>query len=155
LIFNFLRRLEKTRLTTEIREREKKRPNLDYEEKSSFGAPVSFMNMFNLNVFSLLYLQLGTGQDLNILVYQSGSIRSCMYVMFHKFRTIIFFSQDSPAPGTFEVDPSFSQVINNCPPLFRTNTRTSHLEPRARVLQTSATQSIAALSIVSSDDHPC
>jgi hypothetical protein len=31
----------------------------------------------NPKAFSLLYLQLGTGKDLSILVYQSGSIRSC------------------------------------------------------------------------------
>jgi len=76
------------------------------------------------------------------------------YVMFHKFRTIIFFSQESPAHETFEVDPSFSEVINNCPPLFRTNKRTSDLEPHARVLYMSATHSIAALSIISSNGHP-
>ena len=72
------------------REREK-RPTLNYEEKSSFRVLIHFINTFNPNAFSLLYLQLGTRQNLSILVYQSGSTRSCKYVMFHKLRTTIFF----------------------------------------------------------------
>ena len=94
-------------------------------------------------------------QSILVVVNKHNTTRvaSCWFIIY--YITIIFFSQDFSAHGTFEVGPSFSQVINNCPPLFRTNTKTSYLEPSARVLQTPATQSIATLSIVSSDDHPC